>query len=162
MGERSKMKKIIKVILNISFIFYLSALVYLLFLGSRGYFWPEISLIEYLKYSSNFVPFKTISTYIMAMFDGSMNMDIPIKNLFGNLFMFLPMGIYLPYYTKKLSKLFTYSISMTLLLFLIELIQLITRLGSFDIDDFILNMFGALMGFCICNTKVVQKYFAIV
>ncbi|MEI2467971.1 VanZ family protein [Niallia taxi] len=51
---------------------------------------------------------------------------------------------------------------MTLLLFLIELIQVITRLGSFDIDDFILNMFGALMGFCICNTKVVQKYFAIV
>lgn len=35
---------------------------------------------------------------------------------------------------------------MTLFLFFgIELVQLITRRGSFDIDNFILNMLGALL-----------------
>lgn len=156
------MKKILRVILNISFLFYLLALVYLLFLVSRGIFWSYLSSIEYIKYSSNIVPFKTINTYIMAMFDGSMNINIPIKNLFGNLIMFLPIGIYLPYYTSKLSTLYTFIISMMFLLFFNIVTPIVRRLGSFDIDDFILNMFGALMGFCICNTKVVQKYFAIV
>ena len=95
------MKKIIKIVFNISFVFYIFALVVLLFLGSRGFLWSGITMIEYIKNSSNFVPFKTINTYIRALFDGSMNIDIPIKNLFGNLFMFLPAGIYLPYYIRR-------------------------------------------------------------
>lgn len=100
------MKKIIKVIFSISFIFYLLALVMLLFVGVmfvgvRGHIWTDLSLIEYISSSSNFVPFKTISTYITAMFDGSLNIAIPIKNLLGNLILFSPMGIYLPYYIKR-------------------------------------------------------------
>ncbi|RKQ33239.1 VanZ family protein [Oceanobacillus halophilus] len=146
-----------KILINISFVIYLLALIVLLFLGSRGFLWSDLSLIEYIKNSSNFVPFKTISTYITAMFDGSMNMDIPIKNLFGNLIMFLPMGIYLPYFLKRINKVSGFTISMIILLFVIEVIQLVTRRGSFDIDDFILNMVGALVGFGIWKTKFIQK-----
>jgi glycopeptide antibiotics resistance protein len=86
-----------------------------------------------------------------------MNIDIPIKNLFGNLIMFLPMGIYLPYYVKKINKVSRFAVSMLIFLFVIEVIQLVTRRGSFDIDDFILNMVGALIGFGIWKTKVVQN-----
>lgn len=76
------MKKVIKVIFGISFIFYLLALVMLLFVGVmfvgiRSHIWTDLSLIEYIRSSSNSVPFKTISMYIKAMLDGSMN--IPIK-----------------------------------------------------------------------------------
>jgi len=151
------MKKAIKIVLNISFVFYLFALVVLLFLGSRGFLWSGITMIEYLKNSSNFVPLKTINTYIGALFDGSMNIDIPIKNLFGNLFMFLPAGIYLPYYIRKINKISVFIISMSILLAVIEVVQVVTRRGSFDIDDFILNMLGALIGFGIWKTKFVQK-----
>ena len=156
------MNKVIKIFFGISFIFYLLALVMLLFVGVmfvgiRGHIWTDLPLIEYIKSSSNFVPFKTISTYITAMFDGSLNMSIPIKNLFGNLIMFLPMGIYLPYYIKKINKVGRFTLSMIILLFVIEVTQLVTRRGSFDIDDFILNMVGALIGFGIWNTKVVQR-----
>ena len=158
------MNKVIKVIVGISFIFYLLALIMLLFVGVmfvgiRGYVWTDISLIEYIRSSSNFVPFKTISIYITAMFDGSLNISIAIKNLFGNLIMFLPMGIYLPYYIKKLSKVGKFTLSMIILLFVIEVTQLVTRRGSFDIDDFILNMVGALIGFGIWKTKIVQRLF---
>lgn len=152
------MKRFIKIVLIISFIFYLLALVVLLFLGgSRGYVWADLTLIEYMKRSSNFVPFKTISTYIKAIYSGSMNIDIPIKNLVGNFIMFLPMGIYLPYFIKKINKVSVFSIAMIILLFVIEVIQLVTKRGSFDIDDFILNMLGTLIGFGIRKMKVVQK-----
>lgn len=156
------MKKLLKVIFGLSFIFYLFALIMLLFVGVmfvgiRGHLWTDISLLEYLKGSSNFVPFKTISTYIQALFDGSMNIDIPIKNLVGNLFMFLPMGIYLPFFIVKINKVGIFTISIVILLFFIEAIQLVTRRGSFDIDDFILNTFGALIGFAIWKSNLVQK-----
>lgn len=156
------MKKIIKVIFGISFIFYLLALVMLLFVGVmfvgiRGYIWTDLSLIEYIKSSSNFVPFKTISSYIQAIFDGSMNISIPIKNLVGNLFMFLPMGIFLPFFIVKINKVSIFTISMIILLFFIEVIQLVTRRGSFDIDDFILNTLGALIGFGIWKSNLIQK-----
>jgi glycopeptide antibiotics resistance protein len=156
------MKKVLKIIFGISFIFYLLALVMLLFVGVmfvgvRGHIWTDLSLIEYIRTSSNFVPFKTISTYIMAMFDGSLNLGIPIKNLIGNLIMFLPMGIYLPYYIKKINKVGRFTFSMIILLFVIEVTQLVTRRGSFDIDDFILNMVGALIGYGIWKTKIVQR-----
>lgn len=156
------MKKIIKVFFGISFIFYLLALVLLLFVGVmfvgiRGYIWTDLSLIEYIKSSSNFVPFKTISSYIQSIFDGSMNISIPIKNLVGNLFMFLPMGIFLPFFIVKINKVSIFTISMIILLFFIEAIQLVTRRGSFDIDDFILNTLGALIGFGIWKSKLVQR-----
>ncbi|MDQ0157944.1 VanZ family protein [Robertmurraya andreesenii] len=151
------MRKIIKILLSISFVIYLLALVVLLFLGTRGFFWSDQSLIDYIRSSSNFVPFKTISLYITALFDGSMNMDIPIKNLFGNFLMFLPMGIYLPYYIKKINKVSSFVVTMVLLFFVIELVQVVTRRGSFDIDDLILNLLGALIGFAIWRTKGVQK-----
>lgn len=152
------MKKVINIIWNISFIFYLLALVMLLFVGvmfvgARGHVWTDLSLIEYLRRSSNFVPFKTISIYIKAMFNGSLNISIPIKNLLGNLIMFLPMGIYLPYYIKKINKVGRFTFSMIILLFVIEVTQLVTRRGSFDIDDFILNIVGAWIGFIILENK---------
>ena len=38
----------------------------------------------------------------------------------------------------------------------IELVQFFGRLGSFDIDDFLLNLAGAMLGFCIWKTKIFQ------
>ncbi len=150
------MKKTVKIIIGISFIFYLLALIVVLFIDSRGtgYGMP---FLAYLRFSVNIIPFKTIGTYIMAIFDGSMNLNIPIRNLGGNFILFLPMGVYLPILIKKLDSFKSYSISMIPLLLSVELIQLITRRGSFDIDDIILNMFGALVGFIAWKSKFVQN-----
>jgi glycopeptide antibiotics resistance protein len=71
--------------------------------------------------------------------------------------MFLPMGIYLPFFIRRTNKISVFSISMIILLLVIEVIQVVTKRGSFDIDDFILNMLGALIGFGIWKMKVVQK-----
>ncbi|WP_400247622.1 VanZ family protein [Niallia sp. JL1B1071] len=141
------MKKFLKIIISLSLIIYLYVLAILLFFNRTG--WTEMTLIDYIMFSSNIVPFKTISMYIQAIFHGNMNLDIPIKNLFGNLFMFLPMGLYLPYFIKRTKQVSVFSIVFLSILFLIEFSQLLIRRGSFDIDDFILNTIGALIGFTI-------------
>ncbi|EOR21425.1 hypothetical protein A499_23332 [Niallia nealsonii AAU1] len=142
------MKKLIKIGLVLSFTFYVFILTILLFFGGRSNGWmADLTFLEYMKYSSNFVPFKTISTYINAIFSGNMNLDIPLKNLFGNLLMFLPMGIYLPYFIKRLKRISSFSVTFMIILLVIKITQSISRRGSFDIDDFILNTIGALIGF---------------
>ncbi|RIW30740.1 VanZ family protein [Bacillus salacetis] len=152
------MQKIKKIGFNISFIFYLLALIVILFLGSlRGNVYTDLTLYEYIKSSSNFIPFKTITSYVSAIFDGTMNMNIPIKNLVGNLLLFLPMGIYLPYFIRSLNRVSMFTVSMIVLLLTIELIQLLTRRGSFDIDDLILNMIGAFIGYSLSSTGIIGE-----
>ncbi|MGE7768289.1 VanZ family protein [Peribacillus sp. NPDC096540] len=58
---------------------------------------------------------------------------------------------------KRINKVSIFSIAMIILLFVIEVIQIVIRRGSFDIDDFILNMLGALIGFGLSKMKFVQK-----
>ncbi|MDM5227460.1 VanZ family protein [Cytobacillus sp. NJ13] len=128
----------------------------MLFFISRG-FWSDMPLMEYMKLSSNLVPFKTINGYVMAISNGSMNLIIPIKNLAGNVAAFLPMGIFLPYFIRRLNKLKSFAVTMTVMVISVEIIQLVTRRGSLDIDDFILNIIGALIGFGLWKMMTARK-----
>ncbi|MCM3403535.1 VanZ family protein [Cytobacillus oceanisediminis] len=150
------MKKIIRLIMGISFLSYLSALTVLHFFISRG-FWSDMPLMEYMKLSSNFVPFKTINGYVLAISNGSINLIIPIKNLAGNVAAFLPMGIFLPYFIRTLNRLKSFAVAMTVMILSVEIIQLVTRRGSLDIDDFILNIIGALIGFGLWKAMTARK-----
>ena len=150
------MIKIIRLIMGISFLSYLGALTVLLFFISRG-FWSGMPLIEYMKLSSNLVPFKTINGYVLAISNGSMNLIIPIKNLAGNVAAFLPMGIFLPYFIRTLNRIKSFAVTMTVMILSVEIIQLVTRRGSLDIDDFILNIIGALIGFGLWKAMTARK-----
>lgn len=143
--------------IKLSFILYLIGLFVLMFSGGRGQLFTNLSLVEYIQTSSNLVPFETIRLYLQSIKDGTLNVGIPIKNLAGNLLLFLPMGIYVPLFIKSVNRIGKFVGLMTVLLFTLELIQLVTRRGSFDIDDFMLNLVGALIGYGIWNTKFVQR-----
>ena len=77
-----------------------------------------------------------------------------IKNVLGNLFLFIPYSIYLSY-RFKINKLYIIFILALLFSLTIELIQ--TKIGRvFDIDDIILNTGSGIIGyyiFKICNNK---------
>ncbi len=104
---------------------------------------------------ANFVPFKVITTYVRAYFNGSINRYSVVVNLIGNLVFFMPMGIFLPVIAQKLK--INASVTMLIFLVLIELMQLITGLGTFDIDDIFLNFLGFVIVYLIRNTKPVKK-----
>lgn len=88
----------------------------------------------------NLVPFK-------EMFRYSFGSPKFIKNVVGNIIMFIPFGFFVSYYLKA-NKL-GYPVILTLIVSLtIELVQL--KIGRvFDIDDVILNVVGGFCGFLI-------------
>ena len=61
----------------------------------------------------------------------------------------MPVGFMLPFLFKKMKKLHVCLIFCLLMLIVIEILQLITMRGSFDVDDLILNMTGAVIGFVV-------------
>lgn len=144
------MKKAWKICAIITFVVYCMAVLHIVLLSRLymlRYGWGKNSILQYLSYNANFVPFRTIGGYITALRSGSMNRGIPIKNLLGNALMFLPLGIYLPLLWEKMRSFRATFLTTLGVLLVIELLQMVTRLGSFDIDDLILNLLGAAVGY---------------
>ena len=90
--------------------------------------------------SNNFVPFKEISRY-------SFGSRLFIKNVIGNLVMFIPYGIFVSLYTKMNKKLGAFLL-IAFASVSIETTQLLIG-RVFDIDDIMLNIIGGMIGFFI-------------
>ena len=78
---------------------------------------------------------------------------IAAANLLGNVAIFVPFGFFMPLASRYRSFFLTviYSFGFS---FVIETFQLITRVGTFDVDDLLLNTIGGILGyifFAICN-----------
>lgn len=69
-------------------------------------------------------------------------------NLLGNVFVFLPFGFFKPMASKNRS-FFETIFDGFLLSLLVEVFQFVSKVGRFDVDDLILNTFGALLGYVI-------------
>lgn len=90
--------------------------------------------------SSNFIPFKEIFRYSI----GSAKF---IKNIIGNILLFIPFGFFSSYYLKA-RKFITPFVLTLITSFTIEIVQYyIGRV--FDIDDIILNVIGGIVGFLL-------------
>ena len=142
------MKKIFTGLVIATVCIYIFVLYYMLFrsVGREMVVMSESMLVNFNYWNSiNLIPFKTIAEYITASFDESTR-EHALRNLFGNLFLFFPAGFYLPFFVKKMIKIKNYCIVTALWIIVIEIAQLATRSGSLDIDDFILNFAGALIG----------------
>ena len=98
--------------------------------------------------SHNYIPFKEILRYDFGS-------GLFYKNIFGNVLLFLPYGVFIGKYIKVKSPLIV-SIIAFITSLSIEVVQfLIGRV--FDVDDIILNVLGCLLGFGlykICKKEV--------
>ena len=75
----------------------------------------------------------------------------------GNVVWFVPFGFLLPLIGQKLKAYHVISLGLCLSL-VIELCQLVMAKGMFEIDDLVLNTFGAALGFCaFIVSKRLQK-----
>lgn len=91
---------------------------------------------------SNFIPLKTIAEYAL----GGQSMSVALWNLAGNILAFVPMGLVLPILLPKMQRvrnviLIAFGVSLCF-----EVIQLLTGIGRFDVDDLLLNVLGAAAG----------------
>ncbi|PFL21506.1 VanZ family protein [Bacillus cereus] len=93
----------------------------------------------------NLFPFRNTIRYLTE-FD-SYNLDIVLMNTLGNVIIFIPFGFLLPLLFKQINNVKMASKIFIKFILLIESLQLLTFTGVFDIDDIILNMLGALIGY---------------
>lgn len=108
---------------------------------------PELMIPDQLQirlqYGANFTPFKTIAYYL----SGHANTPIAVRNLVGNIVIFSPLGFLIPFALPRLGGVrHATTIAFVTSLFL-ELVQLLTGLGGFDVDDLFLNVVGGVIGF---------------
>jgi len=161
MPETDKKQQTVRVYLFSIFTFYILILIMLLFCdGVRQivYIYDRYgSYADYLKWNSNLVPFKTISSYVSAYINGTINNSAIVANLLGNLLLFAPMGWLLPIVFNTLRTFGRLTLTALVILIGAELLQLLTFIGSFDVDDVILNLIGLLLSYAVWRSEPVQR-----
>lgn len=101
------------------------------------------ALLEGRIQSANFIPFHTIEQSL----SGTLS-SIQWLNLYGNIALFIPTGVIAAMWFNKQrianAALVSFTISLSL-----ESMQLFLLMGSFDVDDLILNTAGGVLGAAI-------------
>lgn len=126
----------------ILFVAYLLAITYVLFFAET---FGRTMATENFRY--NIRPFKEIWRFIQ--YAETLGFRSVALNLGGNILMFVPFGIFMGIFQgeKKrvwLATLWAFNCSL-----LIELSQLLSKVGSFDVDDIILNTLGGFIGIMV-------------
>ena len=158
-----KSRKIIIAIIWTLFIIYCLASIYVLFfLGSirdlsaarnAGYLSKE-----HFELYCNLSPFHSIREYLVRFAEGSMNTNIVVVNLLGNILWFAPLGLFIPIlFGKRIRSFRSFLITMIMILLLVEILQFLTMRGSFDIDDILLNLAGACIFYALTRIPIVKK-----
>lgn len=112
---------------------------------------------EYFDYyinSINFIPFKTIFEYLKNISD----LNAFVYNVIGNLIALVPLSFLCILKNDKYKSLNRQFILLSGITIAIEIFQIIFCTGRFDIDDFILNVGGALLFLTLIKKfKVINK-----
>ena len=126
---------------------YAVVMVYLLFIHGRlGYSW---TFAEYIEEHLKLIPFETIIFYTSRLIWGLTSPSVALSNLLGNIILFIPIGVILPYYIPAVRKWYKTAALTALIIFIVETTQFLTMLGTFDVDDILLNTLGSLIGYAV-------------
>ena len=130
------------------FVVYAALLLWLLFDRTRGGD-EGLTYAQALRNHMNLVPFQTIGNYwkVVTRMEWTPIFRHCVINLGGNLFLFIPIGYLLPRIWPSLRNFFAFLFTCALAITLVELLQLATLLGYLDVDDFILNVSGMILGY---------------
>jgi len=124
--------------------------------GGVLYTYDYHSIKNYLTYNFNMVPFKTINNYVLAFKNNNISFINMFYNIFGNMIAFMPLAFFLPRIFKN-EKWYVYFMFTTICIIFVEAMQLATNCGSFDIDDYILNILGFVIMYILLNNKWSRK-----
>ena len=126
-------------------------LMYLCFLAYFMFFSESFGRTDTDRgYAYNLVPLKEITRYFR--YYRTLGMPLFLINIVGNMVAFMPFGFFLPIISRRSRKWYN-TVSFGLIFSLIlETLQLIFKVGSFDVDDMLLNTVGAGLGFLVYRT----------
>lgn len=132
-------KKKFTFIIWLSFWLYIILLVYFLF-SSERYGRADIHGYRY-----NLIPFSEIRRYVRLR--GVFGIELFSLNIIGNIAAFIPFGFCMPLLSKAYRNFMVIVLNGFCITSCIETMQLVFKVGSFDIDDIILNVAGVIIGY---------------
>lgn len=131
--------KLIMSVSRLLFVLYLILLAYFLFFSEH--YGRTISSGEY-RY--NLTLFKEVKRFIE--YRDVIGPEAFIVNIFGNVLAFAPFGFVLPIISPDNRKLLNITLLSLEFSLTIELLQLIFKVGIFDVDDLLMNTIGGIIG----------------
>ncbi len=108
---------------------------------------------SYIENSLVFEPFHAFYSFVKDIQDGRLRIS---GNFIGNIILFIPVGVLFPLTRDEHRCVKTGFVALCFSI-IIEIIQLVSHRGYFEVDDLILNTLGAVMGYGIY--RVVMKLF---
>lgn len=141
--KESREKQAVRRLGRVLFGIYMALLVYFLFFAD----WYDHSPGAHWTYHYNIYPFVEIRRFLTA--GSKLSFGTIFLNLLGNVIGFVPFGFFLPVMDQKFEKWYYVTGLGALVSFIVEIVQLITKTGCYDIDDVILNTLGAFIGYFI-------------
>ncbi|MBU5479918.1 VanZ family protein [Blautia sp. MSJ-19] len=145
---KNSTKHKIRVLGILLFLLYVLLLVYFLFFSEE---YGRVA-VEERMYRYNLIPLVEIRRF--WIYRKQLGLMAVATNLFGNVIGFIPYGFILPVIVRRCRNGFFIILSGFALSLLVETVQLVTKVGCFDVDDMILNTLGAALGyglFAVCN-----------
>ena len=149
--------------MRIAFSIYAGLMLWLLFFQSARI--PDYGSADYWRQigdNLNLTPFRTIGSFLDILLRKDYYLEKfefasvyayqarhAVINLGGNVGMFIPLGFFLPEAFPKLRKLWKTLLASAGIVCAVEILQLFSLLGNCDIDDLILNLVGAAIGYGI-------------
>lgn len=124
----------------VAFLLYLIALVYFLLFAEMFGRTHMDSCYHY-----NLVLFKEIWRF--WYYRERLGRTTVLLNLAGNVVGLMPFGFFLPFLAGRTRKCYTVTCLTFLFSLVIEITQLLCKVGSFDVDDLLLNTIGGVLGY---------------
>lgn len=127
-------------------------LMYILFLDpdfGRTITHDVISFQDYIRSHVNLNLFQSIQLFIDGYQMGVVSVETLLRNLVGNMVVFMPMAYFLPILFSKQRKFRYFLPTLFFIVFSVEALQVFLRTGSGDIDDLFLNVVGGVLMFIV-------------
>ena len=140
--------------LRAGFSAYILLMLWLLFIRHRG-----IAVEDYwtqLPGRINLVPFSSMGSMLRALWHNPYP-DVlwtVVYNIGGNIAMFVPLGFFLRSWLPKCRSFWRCMTAVAVIMTTVELCQLFTLRGFCEVDDVMLNLLGAAIGWLIAKPIV--------
>ena len=128
----------------ILFLSYLMLLMYFMFFSEMLGRTDADRIISY-----NLQPFKEILRF--WKYRDVLGYQAVFWNLGGNILCFMPFGFFVMWLWKNMDRWYLVASLSLYLSLLIELVQFFMKVGSFDVDDLLLNTVGGILGYICCK-----------
>lgn len=148
-SSRRRPRPAVRFFIGLILLLYSGAVLYWMFLGFGRTVRTEGPLLYNLE------PLRTVKLYFDL--DNGVSLTGRLVNLAGNVIVFVPFGLLLPLVQERFRSPFLLTLSAIFCILLLETLQMVLRVGSFDVDDLLLNLIGVWSGLLLLRITSILR-----